>query len=73
MSRFRFDPPSEREAREFLEWRRKNEMYQGDLYQDTITCQRRLMPVTSEAERRAVREYLEDKKWGSTQLENVNA
>jgi len=64
VSRFRFDPPTPEEAREFLEWRRKNRMYQGELYQDALICERRLIPMTTEEERRAVREFNEDKRWG---------
>jgi hypothetical protein len=58
MSRFDFESPDEQTAREFLEWRAKNAMYQVDLYSDTLACVRRLTPVTTEAERREVREYL---------------
>ena len=32
MSRFRFEIPTEAEAREFLAWRRQQRMHQDDLY-----------------------------------------
>lgn len=48
MSRFAFEIPTEQEAREFLEWRRKNEMYQNDLHADALACQRRLRSVVND-------------------------
>jgi hypothetical protein len=51
VSRFAFEIPTAAEAREFLEWRAKNKMFQSDLYQDTIACQRVIAPFPAPAER----------------------
>lgn len=67
MSRFRFEIPTEEAAREFLSWRRRNEMYQGELHIDALACQRRLLPVTTAAEREELETYnqeREDARWG---------
>lgn len=48
MSRFAFEIPTEQEAREFLEWRRRTNNYQAELYADTIACQRRLRDVKTD-------------------------
>lgn len=63
--KYKFEIPSELEARELLAWRRAHGMYQSDLYADALACSRALQPVTTEEERRAVREYLEDKRWSA--------
>lgn len=58
MSRFAFEIPSEAKAIEFPDWRREKGMYQTDLYADAISCRRRLMPVSSPAERVAAKLFV---------------
>jgi hypothetical protein len=57
MSRFAFEIPGEIEAGDFLDWRRRNEMFQGELYADALACSRRVEPVTTEYERAVVRAF----------------
>lgn len=71
MSRWQFQIPTEAEARATLHDR----SCQAEMYHDAVTCERRLQPVTTAAERAANRadleqrrkerrEHEQDAKWG---------
>lgn len=57
MSRFQFEIPDEDAAREFAPWRREAGMHQAELYHDAVSCERRVLAVTTPLERAAAREY----------------
>lgn len=61
MSRFQFERPSRAEAEAFLEWRRKESMYQAEMYHDAIECQRAMLDVTTPEERAEVKRFLDIK------------
>lgn len=54
---FKFDIPTEDQARSLLALRRRGVGLQDEMYKDAIACQRRLVPVTTPEERAAAREY----------------
>jgi predicted RNA-binding Zn-ribbon protein involved in translation (DUF1610 family) len=58
MSRFQFETPDLDEARAFPIWRRRNAMFQAELYHDAIVCVTVVQPATRPDERAAVQEYL---------------
>lgn len=62
MSRWQFEIPTRAEAEAFLEWRRRESVYQTDEHANTIVCQRRLLPVTSPEERAEAKRIVDIKK-----------